>query len=214
MKHKTLISAIIAGLLIGIGGTAYLSIDNKVAGAFIFSIGLLLICLNAFNLFTGKLCYANSKEKFIDLIIIWVGNLIGCFIIAMAMRSAKPGLITTAQEMCSNKLSEGLYVIVLGIFCNILIYFAVNGFIPYERIKLTSTGIEHTHRTLHDYFGRYIILIICIMAFILCGFEHCIANMYYFIVAGMFDIKYILLNTLGNFIGGFSIKMINDYLET
>ena len=46
---------------------------------------------------------------------------------------------------------------------------------------------------------------LCVMVFILSGFEHCIANMYYFSVAGVWSkdtFLLILLMTLGNSIGG------------
>ena len=45
-KHtKNLIKGIYAGVMIGIGGIVYLSLDNKIAGSFFFSIGLLTICM-------------------------------------------------------------------------------------------------------------------------------------------------------------------------
>ena len=58
-----LIKGIYAGILIGIGGTAYLAIENKIAGAFIFSLGLLTICIYSFNLYTGKIGYILVNKK-------------------------------------------------------------------------------------------------------------------------------------------------------
>ena len=49
------------------------------------------------------------------------------------------------------------------------------------------------------------------MVFILCGFEHCVANMYYFSVAGMWSGKtllYLLVMTLGNAVGGVVFPVI------
>lgn len=193
---KILIGSIVAGAAIGIGGTAYLAIENHVVGSFIFALGLLLIVTNGFNLFTGKLCYAHAINKLTDLIPIWIGNLIGCVFMAWTIRTVKPDLIFTAQTICLNKLSENGNVILLGFMCNVLIFFAVNGF-----IKDSGKDVKNC-----------LTLILCIMAFILCGFEHCIANMYYLSVAGMFNLYYILLNTLGNFIGGYSISTIYNFL--
>ena len=51
------IKGIYAGLMIGIGGVAYLSVKNPVAGSFFFSIGLLTICMYGMNLYTGKIGY-------------------------------------------------------------------------------------------------------------------------------------------------------------
>ncbi len=50
-----------------------------------------------------------------------------------------------------------------------------------------------------------------VMVFILCGFEHCVANMYYFSVAGMWSGKtllYLLVMTLGNAVGGVVFPVI------
>lgn len=52
---------------------------------------------------------------------------------------------------------------------------------------------------------RLINVFLCVMVFILSGFEHCIANMYYFSVAGIWswsNLGLILLMTLGNALGG------------
>ena len=40
-----LLKGIYAGIMIGIGGTIFLALDNKIAGSFLFSIGLLMICM-------------------------------------------------------------------------------------------------------------------------------------------------------------------------
>ena len=38
----------------------------------------------------------------------------------------------------------------------------------------------NSYKTSKDVFGRYIPIFMCVIVFILCGFEHCIANMFYF----------------------------------
>jgi formate/nitrite transporter FocA (FNT family) len=188
---KRIVSAIIAGVLIGIGGTAFLAIDNKMDGAFMFSLGLMLICMNNLNLFTGKVCYAETLQDAIGCIEIWCGNFIGCWLIGTGVRFGREDLVIKATEICSAKLAENYYVIFLGVMCNILIFFAVNGFRE-NKFK----------------FGKYFALIMCVMAFILCGFEHCIANIYYFTVSGTINLPYIMLNTIGNTIGGYGIYAI------
>ena len=52
-----LLKGIYAGLMIGIGGTVYLSVENTIIGSFLFSIGLLMICMYGMNLYTGKIGY-------------------------------------------------------------------------------------------------------------------------------------------------------------
>ena len=142
-----------------------------------FSLGLLSICVTGQYLFTGKVSYSNKK---FFLFTILVGNFIGSAGFGWIIRHLRPDFVEKASNLCLKKISEGFTVIPLGILCNILIYFAVEGFKK----------------------GYVILLIFCVMGFILCGFEHCIANMFYFSVAGIFDFGYILLNIIGNAIGG------------
>ena len=47
---KILIRAILAGIMISIGGTIYLMLDRSPLGAFLFAIGLFMICVNGYNL--------------------------------------------------------------------------------------------------------------------------------------------------------------------
>lgn len=71
--------AVLAGAAIGIGGIVFLSLENKIVGALMFTAGLYSICVHGLNLFTGKVGYAVEQPKsyIIDLVIIWVGNLAG-----------------------------------------------------------------------------------------------------------------------------------------
>ena len=52
--------------------------------------------------------------------------------------------------------------------------------------------------------GKYVILILCVGTFIVCGFEHSIADAFYFSLSENFleTIPALLLITLGNTIGG------------
>ena len=195
--YKTFISAIIAGICISIGGTCFLSLDNKVIGAFMFSLGLLTICSNEFHLFTGKVCFARKWDDYLNLLLIWIGNFVGCGIIGFSVKYTRPQLIQKAVEICNIKMTEKWWmIIILGIFCNVLIFFAVNNF------KETAKK------------EKVVLLIMCVMAFILCGFEHCVANMFYFIVAGTPDsTRYILLNTVGNAAGGLAIGLVCERLK-
>ena len=56
--------AVLAGIAIGIGGTVYLSMDNKTAGALMFTVGLYTICIHGLNLYTGKVGYAPNQPYF------------------------------------------------------------------------------------------------------------------------------------------------------
>lgn len=82
--------AVLAGAAIGIGGIVFLSLENKIVGALMFTAGLYSICVHGLNLFTGKVGYAVEQPKsyIIDLVIIWVGNLAGTWLAAMGCLAA------------------------------------------------------------------------------------------------------------------------------
>lgn len=188
--------SIMAGIAIGIGGWAFLASDNKLVGSILFSIGLLLVCTMGYNLYTGKICKAFTigGPKFILFPWMLLGNFFGTFIVAMLTRAGRPLLIDKAAAVCSAKLSEGLAVIPLAIMCNVMIYYAV-----------TSYG-ENPHQL-----GKYLGIILGVTIFVFCGFEHCVANAYYFFVAGfsMEHIPFLILNVLGNTIGGIVIYRLD-----
>lgn len=183
---KDFIKAILAGILIGLCGFAYLSIDNKYIGAFLFSFGLLTILIKGYNLFTGKAhLWINDINNFNNiklLAIILLGNIIGSFIMGKLV-SYCIGISTNA--LWEIKLSYSFTkTLLLAIFCGMLMYLAVTNW------SLTKNPI---------------CVIMPIMIFILAGCEHSIANVFYL---GLVDkeylascIVYIVVNILGNIIG-------------
>lgn len=191
MKYlKTLFSAVLAGICIGIGGTVCLSVDNRIMGAFLFSIGLFMIVTNGFSLFTGKVGYLleNKPAYLLDLLIIWIGNFIGTNITALVLLLTR--LEISSEKMVQIKISDNpLSIFILSIFCGMLMFLAVNG---YKTVP-ESNGA-----------GKCIAVILPVAVFILCGFEHCVANMFYFALAQAWSLKsilYVLLMTLGNALG-------------
>lgn len=201
---KTCLYAVLAGGCISLGGTVFLSLDNKVLGAFFFTIGLFTICTFGFNLFTGKVCYAIGQggSYIVTLIIIWIGNLLGCLLTALIESFTRigPTLTEHAQALANTKLADsGLSLFFLGFFCNICIYIAVDGFKnnPHE-------------------IGKYLALVFGVMVFILCGFEHSVADMYYFSIAHAWAPKtllYVIIISLGNAAGGLLIPVIKLIAE-
>jgi len=205
-KHElnTLISAILAGAIVGIGGTVYLSVENKVIGAVLFTIGLFCICTKGLHLFTGKVCYVfdNDRQYAVDLIYIWLGNLIGSLIVGGIERFTRIGdaISEKAAAICAVKLGDDLLsIFILAIFCDVLIYIGVDGY------------KNNTHEI-----GKYLALFFGVVVFILCGFEHCVANMYYFTIAGAWSgktILYLLVMTLGNAVGGVIVPLVRKGIK-
>ena len=196
---KTFIGAVLAGIAIGLGGLVFLSVDNKVIGSFLFTIGLFTVCTMGFNLFTGKVCYTfqNDTAYKIGLPVIWLGNLVGTGLTAGCawMTRVAPAVSEKAMGLCQTKLGDSYAsLFFLGILCNIFIYIGVEGYKsnPHE-------------------FGKYLALIFGVMVFILCGTEHCVADMFYFWMAGAWSgqaVVRLLVITLGNAVGGVLLPLL------
>ena len=202
-KFKIFISAILAGISISLGGTIFLSLDDKVIGSFLFAVGLFCVCTGGLHLFTGKVCYAcfNDRDYAISLPIIWLGNLVGAFLTATVIGLSRIGNISEkASQMCEVKGNDSLLsLFVLGIFCNVFIFIAVEGY-----------------KTIPDA-GKYLAIIFGVMGFILCGTEHCVADMFYVSMAKAWSFDFlirIIVITAGNSLGGIAaaclLKLKND----
>ena len=204
---NTFVMAILAGVAIAIGGAVYLATENKVVGAVFFSVGLFTVCTKGLSLFTGKAVYLfdNKPNFLIDLVIIWIGNLAGAWATAALLILTRQAdkLTETALTLADTKASDSLLsLFILGVFCNICIYIAVDSY----------------GKNSHD-LGKYIGIVFGVTAFILAGFEHSVADMFYFAMAGrLFEgrvLLCLLVITLGNVVGGvvFPLGMkLREYL--
>ncbi len=203
MKYiKTFVSGILGGAYIGFGGVAFLSLESKVLGALFFTVGLFTICTFGLNLFTGKVCYVFQQDRSyaLGLPLIWLGNVVGTGIVAkMILATRLSSLSEKAQTLCEVKLEDGLgSLFVLGILCNIFIYIAVEGF------------KNNPHQL-----GKYLSLFFGVMVFILCGYEHCVADMFYFFAARAWSahaVVCILVISAGNAVGGVIFPLVRGWL--
>lgn len=184
---KDIIYGFLAGAMISIGCAVYLACQNKYVGAVMFSVALLTICYKGYNLYTGKIGFIvnnHSKDDFHSLLLGLLGNTLAMMTFGALLGLAIPSLKETAIGVVGAKLSQTfLSALIRAIFCGILMYIAVSLY----REKKTIVGI-----------------IFCIPVFILSGFEHSIADMGYFAVAGEWSAKglgYIWTIILGNTLG-------------
>lgn len=200
---KSFVSGILGGGCIALGGVAFLSLENSVLGALFFTVGLFTICTLGLNLFTGKVCYVFQRDRAyaLSLPVIWLGNLAGTVAVGLLVQATRlsAGLTARAQSVSQVKLSDGwLSLFLLGILCNIFIYIAVEGF------------NQNPHQL-----GKYLSLFFGVMVFILCGYEHCVADMFYFTVAGVWSADVflrLLVITLGNAVGGVIFPLVRGWL--
>lgn len=205
MKHFcTFWGGVIAGMMIGIGGVVFLSCDNRLTGAVFFSLGLMTIIARGMLLFTGKAGYAAEQPvSYLGyLSLIWLGNLVGTGIVGLGMRATRFGaaLAERAAELWAIKAADGpVSILILAFLCGLLMYIAVD-----------------TYKIFPNDFGKVFIVVVCVVVFILSGFEHCIANMFYGWLAGAWNahnLLWLLLMSIGNLLGGMFLPFTKRLME-
>ena len=191
---KKALSGVSAGILISIGGTVFLSCENRVIGAVFFSVALLCICYKGYSLFTGKVGYLpenHSREAVSVLLWGLLGNAVGTVVCGLLIRHALPAVGTAAEASAAAKLAQlPLQTLIRAFFCGVLMYLAVSIF----RDAKTPLGI-----------------LFCIPVFILSGFEHSIADMFYLAAAAAFTgraLGFIILVLIGNSLGGVALPLL------
>lgn len=194
MLRAGLIDGVLAGAMVSIGGTVLLSCDNKVVGAVLFCIALLSICWFGFNLYTGKVGFLLADHSRANLSLTFtglLGNALGTLLFGLLIAAALPPLREAALAACAKRLAQLPWQTLLrGFFCGMLMYTAVWSF----RERKTPLGI-----------------LFCIPVFVLSGFEHSIADMFYFALAGLFRLQslwFLLLVVFGNSLGGLFIPFL------
>lgn len=183
--------AVLAGFLIALGGAvcsvATCCIENaslaRIISGLLFPFGLGMVMLTGAELFTGNCLISitalNGETSFSRMLrnwgIVYLGNFAGSLILAagcafygqfdFAGGALARHTMKVAAAKCALPFSSA---IVLGIFCNVLVCLAV----------LCSLSAQ-------DAPGRVLGAYLPVACFVLCGFEHCVANMF-FIPAGLF----------------------------
>ena len=201
---KTFLFSVASGLCIGVGGTVSLLQENRVIGALFFTVGLFTILIFGFCLYTGMVGYLSDrliqkKPQYLGtLLCVWLGNFAGTALAACLMRLTRNGeaLQIAAKRVMDDKLSDSWYsLLILAVFCGVLMFLAVDTYKKHHK----------------DYpILAYIAVILGVVVFILAGFEHSIADMFYAVLAGKVTefLLPLLIITLGNAIGGNLIPLI------
>lgn len=166
-----------ASLLIGLGDYVLLKIGEPL-GPFLFSFGLLGVCVLGLNLFTGKCGFwFEDKLRLIDLLFILVINLIAGYGFGVLFSMMDATIVTAAEwKVAAWEMSLGFFL--KSAMCGAIMYLAV---------ELFRRGTK---------FG----ILLGVPLFIFCGFQHSIANVITMGVAGAFSWT-ILLCALGNMVG-------------
>ncbi len=174
---RLFVLAVAAGLLIGLGGvtssTAAHALDNagmvRLVSGLIFPVGLMMVILMGTELFTGNALMITAAldgritwgRLLRNWGIVFAGNLVGAVLLAACMAFFGQLNIGGGDLAWMNAF-------VLGVFCNLMVCIAV-----------------YQANTAQDTAGRILGIFFPIMGFVLAGFEHCVADMYY-VPAGIF----------------------------
>lgn len=182
-KFKYLLASALAGLFVGFGVLAMATIGGVLTGvthpmtkllnAFVFPVALSLVIFAGAELFTGNtfVMTIGVLEKRISLselagvwLLSYIGNFVGSFLCAAAFIGTGLATGDTLSFILSTSASKMTMspgaLIWRGVLCNILVCLAVW---CSNRMKTES--------------GKLILIFWCIFTFVICGFEHSVANM-------------------------------------
>ena len=188
---RFIILGIMAGMFISLGAQSCSlvmhSIGNvglaRLAGGCVFPVGLMLIVFLGGELFTSDclitISVLSKKTSWLrfarSLVLVYISNFIGACLIAWLINHSGQldysygGLGAYTIKVALGKVTIApAQALVSGILCNILVCLAI------------FMGGSAT-----DIAGKCLAIFFPIMVFVVSGFEHCVANMYY-IPAGLF----------------------------
>ena len=214
------LKGILAGLAIGLGGFLYILMAfaiggelGKVLGSLLFAVGLFTVCTFSLSLYTGKigLVYEKKQTKsfYWSLPIMLIGNAIGAiafgylmfgiFTLAGNDKMLEVATNTSNLRLAFNSFNDYLSCIVKSLLCGLCVYMAVKTF-AYKRISVVGTAM----------------LVLFVFIFVYSGFQHCIANMFYFSFSNSWLcwqayvdlVLCILFNSIGPVLGVLVVKTV------
>lgn len=157
---ETLKSAILSGLAVGIAGFGFLA-TRDIVGSVLFAFALLTVVNYKLKLYTGTAGFIKRNEV-PYLLLVLLGNLIGCFLMGLLARCSPMELQASAESLLRSRLDIGpLKGGLLAIGC---------GFIM-------TTSVTFARK------GNNLPLLIGVPLFITCGFPHCAADAFFYFTA-------------------------------
>ena len=198
-----LLSSMMCGFYISLGAIVYLIIPDKIVGGIFFALGIFLVLnFNKF-LFTRVVPLLPISDDFkpIDAVFALVGNSIGAFITAVLISLTRimDKIEIPIHDLVEIKLQDNLIsLFVMAIFCGILVGYAVYFSRKYEKGS----------------FAQIFYVWLYISAFVFCGFDHIVANSFYFSAYGLefgFSLSMILpfiVVAIGNTVGGLLLGFV------
>lgn len=225
---EMLLLGLLAGVYIGFGAMAATTVSafgdmpiglTKFLAASVFCVGLILVIIPGSELFTGNvLMVTGLVDRKLTMgkvlrcwFFVYFGNFLGSVLLAwgifgsglLGSSEALNAVGKTAIAIAEKKMELGVVEAFLrGVFCNMLVCLAV--------ILAISARFVH---------GKVMGIYFPVMVFVLCGFEHSIANMYFLPVGllakGAFLSEFprmfsnLIPVTLGNIVGGLLVVLLH-----
>ena len=151
-------SSVISGICIGIAGIGFLA-TRDIVGSVLFAFALLTVVAYKLKLYTGTAGFI-KKGELPFLMLVFAGNVCGCFLMSLLARLSPMPLQESAQGILEGRLAMGpLHGGLLSIAC---------GFIM-------TTAVTFARK------GTVLPLLFGIPLFINCGFPHCVADAFYYL---------------------------------
>ena len=173
----TITNSILAGALVGIGDVVLMSCDNRYIGALLFAVALVSIIYFDLPLYTGRVGAMIHLKTYLYCFFVLFFNTIGAALAVWTYKFNAPENAEKIASVAAQKFSRGyIALFVAGILCNVLIHLAVSS--------------RHS-----------VLVILCVMTFIVCGFEHSIADAGYVFCSWKYVLPWLIV-VAGNTIGG------------
>ena len=205
---SVLSDGMLSGLFLCMGCAVSMSAPSQMLGAFMFSLGLFAIITLRLALFTGKAGYLATKGPayIVDVIFTLLGNAVGVCIGGSLLNLTRFGVALSekASTILEPKFADTpLSAFILAVMCGILMFTAVHGY-----RRNCDNG---------NYIGAMFIVVLPVMVFITCGFNHCVADMAYFFISRCNNtggaVRYFPLAILGNVVGCVIIPLVKKLSE-
>lgn len=208
--------ALLGGFFIGLGGHGNLVVTQtlgnldagfaKFMGAAVFPVGIIMVIFAGAELFTGNTligsAWINGDVRFRDFMVnlglVFLGNLVGSLLLVVILYYGDMYTGALADKAIAVAESKAnltfLQAFMRGILCNVLV-----------------AGAVYIQTAAQDAIGKIFALWFPVMLFVLSGYEHVVANMFFIPMGAVLGAKLnwtaVIVNNaipvaLGNFVGG------------
>lgn len=154
-------SSFLSGICIGIAGFGYLARPD-IVGSVLFTFALIAVVSYKLKLYTGTAGFI-ARNEVGHLLLVLVGNILGCAAMASLTRLSAMPLQETAQTLLAEKR------LVLG---------ALNG-----GLLAVGCGFIMTTAVTFARKGNVLPMLFGVPLFITCGFPHCVADAFFYLCA-------------------------------